>query len=148
MGYVKRQAHCESGDIKMNFRIIPIKTVETPEMGMLSFFEAEKTIEFPIRRIYYIHGVHQGVERGAHAHRTLKEFLFCPYGKILIRLDDGYEKKEILLDSPMTGLVLYPGLWRDMLWLQDNSVLCVAASEYYDPDDYIRDYEQFLLFSH
>ena len=132
----------------MNYKIISIPTVPTQGMGSLSFFEAEETMDFPIRRIYYIHGVEKDVQRGAHAHRALKQLLFCPYGRILIKLDDGRERREVLLDDPAIGLVLYPGLWRDMLWLQDDSVLCVAASEHYNPQDYIRDYGEFLEFVH
>ena len=130
----------------MQYKIISIKTITTERMGHLSFFEANDTFNFPIQRIYYIHGVQKGVQRGAHAHKKLRQLLFCPYGEILIRLDDGKCQEEILLDDPSKGLILYPGLWRDMLWKKDDSILCVAASEHYDPADYIRDYTQFLSF--
>ena len=64
--------------------------------------------------------------------------------RILIKLDDGFEKAEVMLDSPDKGLIVESNMWRDMLWQQDNSVLCVAADSYYEEDDYIRDYEKFL----
>ena len=62
----------------------------------------------------------------------------------MTRLDDGREKTEVLLDDPAKGLIVEHFMWREMLWQQDNSVLCVAADSYYDADDYIRDYDTFL----
>lgn len=123
---------------------LSVKTIAVEGKGALSFFEGEREAPFAIKRIYYIHGVPAGVQRGGHAHRKLRQVLFCPYGRILITLDDGVNKTDVLLDSPEKALVIGPGLWRDMLWQQDDSVLCVAASEYYDEKDYIRDYQAFL----
>lgn len=127
----------------MNFREINVKTVKTEKEGILSFFESKRDIPFDIKRMYYIYGADKGVVRGGHAHKGLYQFVICVYGKILFIIDDGKEKKEIVLDSPGKGLYLEPGLWRDMIWKQKDSVLCVMASEYYDETDYIRDYELF-----
>ena len=128
----------------MKYQIIRIKTIDSGYAGKLSFFEASRDVPFEIRRIYYIHGVPDASQRGGPAHISLQQILFCPYGKIEILLDDGFEKASVMLDDPGKGLVIGPGLWRDMLWHQENSVLCVAASEYYDTKDYIRDYGEFL----
>lgn len=114
--------------------------------GSLSFVEGEKDIPFCIRRIYYIYDVSEGIERGHHAHKLNHQLLFCPYGKIEIIVDDGNNKESVMLDDPSKGLILYPGLWREMIWHKKDSVLCVAASEYYDPDEYIRNYDEFLEF--
>lgn len=103
-------------------------------------------VHFPIKRIYYIYGVPENTQRGAHAHKALKQILFCPYGYVKILLDDGKKKSEILLDNPTKSLVLTPCVWRDMIWMQENSVLCVVVSDYYDEDDYIRDYQQFIQY--
>lgn len=130
----------------MQFKILDIHTRSTRETGILSFFESQHDIPFPIRRIYYIHGVARGMRRGFHAHKRLQQFLFCPYGRVEIMLDDGRQRTAILLDKPNKGLLLEDALWREMLWLEDNSVLCVAASDYYDEDDYIRDYQAFLKY--
>ena len=72
--------------------------------------------------------------------------LFCPYGSVTIFLNNGETEEQIRLDNPSIGIVLQPGLWRDMLWNEDNSVLCVAASQYYDEGDYIRDYNEYLAY--
>lgn len=128
----------------MIVKTVNIKSVAAPGMGTLSFFEAEKDVPFAIKRIYYIHGVPEGVQRGGHAHRRLRQILWCPYGRIRIRLDDGAETAEVLLDDPAKGLLVEHNTWREMFWEQADSVLCVAADAWYDETDYIRDYDAFL----
>lgn len=130
----------------MKYKIIDISTIKTDYEGKLSFFESNRDIHFEIKRFYYIHGVPKGIIRGKHAHKELKQLLFCPYGSITIKLHDGYIQKEVLLNDPGKGLCLEPGLWREMVWNVDNSVLCVAASDYYDETDYIRDWNEFLQY--
>ena len=92
----------------MNYKIINIKTIKTDYEGELSFFEANHDIPFEIKRLYFIYGAPMKAKRGKHAHKRLKQLLFCPYGSITIRLDDGYTKEQILLDSPSVGLCLEP----------------------------------------
>lgn len=130
----------------MNCKEITIRTTGSPELGNLSFFEAEQDVSFPIKRVYYISDVPVGVERGHHAHKSLYQLLFCPYGEILISLEDGESKKEVLLDKPNKGLIIGPGCWRNMTWKKEGAVLCVAASEHYNEMDYIRDYDDFLSY--
>ena len=127
----------------MILQTISMKSVTAEGMGTLSVFEAERDVPFAIQRIYYIYGAPKGVQRGGHAHKALRQVLWCPYGSILIRLDDGKEKSEVLLNDPATGLIVEHFMWREMIWQQENSVLCVAADSYYDADDYIRDYDEF-----
>lgn len=124
-------------------KIIHIKTIPTVDSGELSFFESGDEIPFNIKRIYYISKVPEGVRRGYHAHKNLKQLLFCPYGRIQLILENKDGREEIELSDPSIGVLIEKTIWREMLWLQKNSVLCVAASEFYDVDDYIRDYEMF-----
>lgn len=124
-------------------KIIRIKTIPTIEAGELSFFEANNDVNFDIKRIYYISKVPEGVRRGFHAHKELKQLLFCPYGKIQLILESNDIREEITLSDPSVGIVIDKPIWREMLWMEKNSVLVVAASEYYDVDDYIRDYDEF-----
>lgn len=124
-------------------KIIEIKTKHHPELGSLSFFEAEKDIDFSVKRIYYTYGVPEAGQRGGHAHKKLQQVLFCPYGAIEFILDDGQSREHVLLDDPAKALVLGSGIWRDMIWRQAGSVLCVGASAWYDAEDYIRDYAMF-----
>lgn len=127
-------------------RIIHIKTVPTDGAGELSFFEAGHDFDFEIKRIYYISGVPDGVRRGFHAHKKLKQLLFCPYGEIRLILDDGAVREEVTLNDPSVGVLIEKPTWREMLWLKPNSVLCVAASDYYKLEDYIRDYDTFQAY--
>jgi dTDP-4-dehydrorhamnose 3,5-epimerase-like enzyme len=113
-------------------------------IGYLAFFEANRDIPFQIKRIYYTYGVPVGTKRGMHAHKKLQQLLWCPYGKIEIVLDNGKEKASYLLDSPEKALLVLKGYWHDMYWQQEGSVLCVAASDYYNESDYIRDYDEFI----
>ena len=124
-------------------QIIRIKTIPTVEAGELSFFEGIKDIPFGIKRIYYISKVPEGIRRGFHAHRNLQQLLFCPYGKIQLILENRDTREEVELSDPSVGVLITKPTWREMLWLQKDSVLCVAASDYYDPADYIRDYSEF-----
>lgn len=132
--------------IQKHFEVRQIRRIETQAQGALQFFEGNRNVPFDIKRIYYITETPAGEKRGMHAHKKLLQFLFCPYGTIELLLDDGQEKTSILLDDPSKGVVLYPCVWRDMVWKQDNSVLCVAVSDYYKEDDYIRNYQDFLSY--
>lgn len=133
----------ETRDSVAGCRVVRIKTIPTVDAGELSFFEGTRDIDFDIKRIYYISKVPEGVRRGFHAHKKLKQFLFCPYGRIQLILENRNGREEIELSDPSIGVLIDSFTWREMLWLQKNSVLCVAASDFYDADDYIRDYETF-----
>ena len=124
-------------------KVVRIKTISTVDAGELSFFEGTHDIPFDIKRIYYISKVPEGVRRGFHAHKELKQLLFCPYGKIQLILENEKGREEIELSDPSVGVMIDRCTWREMLWLQKNSVLCVAASDFYTEDDYIRNYEDF-----
>lgn len=124
-------------------KIIRIKTVPTVGAGELSFFEASHDVPFSFKRMYYISKVPEGTRRGFHAHKNLKQLLFCPYGRIQLILENKNGREEIELSDPSIGVVIEEPTWREMLWLQKDSVLCVAASEFYDVEDYIRDYSEF-----
>lgn len=120
-----------------------IKTIPTVGAGELSFFEATHDVPFEFKRMYYISKVPEGTRRGFHAHKKLKQLLFCPYGRIQLVLENKHGREEIELSDPSIGVVIEEPTWREMLWLQKDSVLCVAASDYYEVEDYIRDYDVF-----
>ena len=124
-------------------KVIHIKTIPTVKAGELSFFETTHDIPFEMKRMYYISKVPEGTRRGFHAHKKLKQLLFCPYGRIQLVLENQHGREEIELSDPSIGVVIEEPTWREMLWLQTDSVLCVAASEFYEVEDYIRDYNEF-----
>ncbi len=123
--------------------IINIDTIGKKEIGYLSFFEMLKDFPYEIKRIYYIHHAPEGMIRGFHAHKKLKQILFCPYGEIELVLDNGFCEEKILLDSPSKAIIINEPTWREIKWMTKDSVLCVAASDYYDEEDYIRNYKDF-----
>ena len=124
-------------------KLIRLKKIKSDDNGSLSFFEGDKDIPFEIKRIYYIYSVPVGAKRGMHAHKKLKQIMWCPYGEIEVILDNGKSTESYLLDSPEKGLIITKGYWRDFYIRKEGSVLCVAASDYYTEDDYIRDYTEF-----
>jgi len=115
----------------------------TNKLGNLFFIEGGRDIPFEIKRIYYITDVPGGEVRGHHAHKSLQQILIAIKGKIIITLDNGKKEKKVLLDSPEKALYIPGGVWRTMQWLDSDSILLVLASDYYDENDYIRDYEIF-----
>lgn len=88
----------------------------------------------------------EGVTRGFHAHKKLEQILICIHGSCKIRLDNGYEKKIVPLEKPYEGLYVANAMWREMFDFSKDAVLMVLASELYDENDYIRNYDEFLEF--
>lgn len=114
--------------------------------GQLIAIEEMKDIPFSIKRIYYMYDTGKGVRRGFHAHKSLEQILICVHGQCKILLDDGCEKNIILLDRPDKGLYLSNNIWREMYDFSSDAVLMVLASDFYNEDDYIRNYDEFLRF--
>lgn len=112
--------------------------------GSLVALEGEKTVPFAIKRVYYIFGTEPGVARGFHAHRNLKQVAVCVTGSCRMILDDGITREDVILGSPTEGLLIEGLVWREMHDFSEDCVLLVLASEHYDENDYIRDYDEFL----
>lgn len=125
-----------------------LKLIDFPPLGddrgSLVALEANKTVPFDIKRVYYIFGTEMGVARGFHAHRALKQVAVCVTGSCRMLLDNGRHREEVLLDSPTKGLVVEDLVWHEMHNFTPDCVLLVLASEHYDEADYIRNYEDFL----
>lgn len=114
------------------------------ERGNLVSFEGNKNIPFEIKRVYCIYATKQNVVRGLHAHKTLKQVAIALKGSCKFVLDDGFKREEILLDIPTNGLLIDSCTWREMHDFSDDCVLMVLASDIYDENDYIRDYNKFI----
>lgn len=112
--------------------------------GSLVALEENKDIPFNIKRIYYIYNTKQGVSRGFHAHKNLHQVAISLSGKCKIILDNGILREETWLDSPDRGLIINDMTWREMHDFSSDCVLLVLASEYYDENDYIRNYQDFI----
>lgn len=116
------------------------------ERGQLIALEEFNDIPFRIKRVYYMYETVKGVVRGKHAHKKLEQILVCVHGSCKIRLDNGKEKKIVVLEKPYEGLYVANNMWREMFDFSPDAVLMVFASEIYDESDYIRDYDEFLKF--
>lgn len=114
------------------------------DRGALVVLEENKNIPFEVKRVYYMYDTKPGEVRGLHAHKKLKQVLCCPCGACTIKLDDGEEKAYVRLDDPTEGLIVEANIWREMYDFTPNAVLMVLASDYYDENDYIRNYDEFL----
>jgi dTDP-4-dehydrorhamnose 3,5-epimerase-like enzyme len=106
--------------------------------------EENYNVPFDVKRVYYIFGTEQGVRRGYHAHKNLKQLAICVSGSCTFLLEDGMQQKHITLSSPTQGLLIEGLIWREMYDFSPDCVLMVLADAYYDEADYIRDYENFL----
>ncbi|MCI8858963.1 MAG: WxcM-like domain-containing protein [Lachnospiraceae bacterium] len=114
------------------------------DRGMLVALEEFNDIPFEIKRVYYMYDTIDGVRRGLHAHKSLEQILICIHGSCKILLDNGNEKKIVSLERPYEGLYVPNNMWREMYDFSKDAVLMVLASEVYNEDDYIRDYDTFL----
>ncbi len=126
-----------------------VKMLEFPQKGddrgQLVIAEGGTDIPFEIKRVFYIYGTQKDVVRGQHANRKTEFVLVNVAGTSKVRIQDG-EGNEILfcLNRPHTGIYLPTMVWKDMYDFSADSVLLVLASEHYDPEEYIRNYESFV----
>lgn len=112
--------------------------------GNLTAREVGQGLPFVPRRYFIVHDVPTKEVRGEHAHRRLHQVLVCIAGSVTVLVDDGVHRQETVLDSPELALHVPPMIWCVQYKYTPDAALLVLASDVYDPDDYIRDYDQFL----
>lgn len=115
------------------------------ERGKLVVIEGEHTIPFRIERVFYIYGSDAEVIRGCHANKESEFVLINVAGKSKIRITDGKEETIVELNKPGIGVYLSKMLWKEMYGFSDDSVLLVLASTHYNAQEYIRDFEEYLM---
>ena len=123
------------------------KFIEIPKIhdhrGNLAVIE-NSILPFEMQRVYYLYNVPAGAYRGGHSHIAQQEFLIAMSGSFEVILDDGKQKKTILLNRPDKGLLIPTGIWRELQEFSQGSVCMVVNSGTFDEADYIRDYDTFL----
>ena len=124
-------------------RIVDLRKISDPR-GNLTPIEGGTDIPFDIKRVYYLYDVPGGESRGAHAHKELCQLIVAANGSFTVTLNDGRKKKSFNLKRSYYGLLIVPGIWRDLDDFSSGAVLLCLASEHYDENDYIRDYDEFL----
>lgn len=137
---------------KVDLQVLPkgCKLVSLPNVvdarGMLAYGESMKEIPFEIKRVFWTYDITDDHSRGNHAHRTCSMVLFPIGGSFRVLLDDGDVKVTLLMDKPNVGILIPPGIWSIQSdFTQYASCVCLA-SDFYDADDYIHSYEEFLKF--
>lgn len=116
------------------------------DKGSISVVQNSIDVPFVVRRVYYLYDTPSGSERGGHAHKVLQQLIIAAMGSFDITLDDGKVKTTINLNKPNIGLLLPPGLWRELNNFSSGSVCLVLASLEYREEEYIRDYSEFINF--
>lgn len=114
------------------------------EKGNISIVENGKEVPFDVKRVYYLYDIPGGEDRGAHAHKELRQLIIAASGSFDIVLDDGKVKRTITLNRPYIGLLVVSGIWRELINFSSGSICMVLASHKYCEMDYIRDYNEFL----
>lgn len=112
--------------------------------GHLVVVEGGKDVPFDIKRMFYIYGSDKGVVRGRHANRKSEFVLINVKGTSKVKIDTGKKVEVVSLDHPHEGIYLSRMVWKEMYDFSKDAVLLVLSNEHYDPEEYIRDYEQFL----
>lgn len=121
--------------------ILPLSKIHN-RAGNITIVEGNQNILFPIKRIYYLYDIPGGETRGGHAHKKLYQLVVAASGSFDVLLDDGINKKIVTLNRPYIGLQIVPGIWRELLNFSSGSVCLVLASEIYEVEDYIRNYDE------
>ncbi len=123
---------------------IKLQKITDGRDGILCIAENGKQIDFEIKRVFFIYNLNsENSIRGKHAHKQLKQAVFCIQGKCTVILNDGMSEKKYFLDTPEIGLFIDKMIWSEFKNFDDNSILLVLASDNYDENDYIRNFEKF-----
>ncbi|MCK4386482.1 MAG: FdtA/QdtA family cupin domain-containing protein [Candidatus Pacebacteria bacterium] len=130
-----------------NSGIIKLQSYDDFPDGNLTIAESRKNIPFDIKRVYFINNLFNNKSiRGKHAHKKLKQIIFCINGHFTLNLDDGKNKQKILMNNPSYGIYLGSKLWHTMNKFSSNCVILVLAEDYYTEKDYLRNYNDFLKY--
>lgn len=124
--------------------------VELPKVhnraGNITAIENNVHAPFEVKRVYYLYDVPGGANRGGHAHKNLQQFIIAVSGAFDVHLDDGTNKKIVHLDRPYFGLHIVSGIWRELLNFSSGAICLVLASDVFDENDYLRNYDDFKTF--
>ena len=126
--------------------VVELDRHHSDRKGILTVVENGETLPFDVKRVYYLYDVPGGESRGSHAHKDLSQLIIAASGSFKVTLDDGKNKRSFFLNRPYQGLYVKPGMWRDLEDFSSGAVCLVLASEVYQAEDYIRDYEEFIKF--
>jgi hypothetical protein len=132
----------------MKMSVHDCKLIDLPKIserkGAITPIYSQEHIPFEIKRVFYLYDVPGGEGRGAHAHKTLHQFIIAVMGAFEVVMDDGHETKRVRLDRAYHGLHVPPMIWAHEENFSSGGICLVLASTPYDESDYIRDYNEFI----
>jgi len=123
--------------------VIEMPRIEN-EAGNITPVQGLNNLPFEIQRVFYLYDIPGGEARGAHAHKECHQFLIAAGGCFEVTLDDGKNRRTVMLNRPYFGLHIPPGIWAAEQGFSSGSICLVLASHKYEEQDYIRDYDEFL----
>jgi hypothetical protein len=127
-------------------KVINLPKIHT-ESGDITSINNNLDVPFDIKRIYYLYDVPNKADRGAHAHKELHQLVIAISGSFEFELFDGQNKIKYTLNQPDQGLLIVPGIWRNLNNFSGGGICLVLASHEYDENDYIRDYQEYLTYT-
>jgi WxcM-like, C-terminal len=125
-----------------NCNVVELTKIHNPA-GNITIIQNGNYQPFEVKRVYYLYDVPGGSERGGHAHKALYQLVVAASGSFDVILDDNRNKKIIQLNRPYFGLLIVPGIWREIVNFSSGAICLVLASAKYEQSDYIRDYTVF-----
>ena len=135
---------------KKKVNVYDCSVIELPKIetvgGNITPVHPQINVPFDIKRVFYSYDIPGGEARGAHAHKECHQFLIAASGAYEVLLDDGVNKRTVLLNRPFYGLHIPPGIWASEQAFSSGSICLVLASHGYSEDDYIRNYDDFLKY--
>lgn len=129
----------------MKITLIDLPKITDPR-GNLTVAEGVDKVPFEIKRAYWVYDVPAGESRGGHAHKRLYQLVVALSGSFTVTLDDGHERQTVLLNHPWQGLLIETNTWRTLDDFSSGAVCLVLASEHFEEEDYICDYDEFLRY--
>lgn len=126
-----------------NCNVVELTKIHNPA-GNITIIQNGFHQPFNIKRIYYLYDVPGGSDRGGHAHKALYQLIVAASGSFDVIIDDGRNKKIIQLNRPNYGLLVIPGIWREIVNFSSGAICLVLASDKYSEDDYVRNYSDFF----
>lgn len=126
--------------------ILPLSKMHN-RAGNITVVEGERNIPFDVKRIYYLYDIPGGENRGGHAHIELSQLIVAASGSFDVMLDDGINKKIVTLNRPDYGLLVVPGIWRELMEFSSGGICLVLASHKYDELDYIRNIDNYKKYA-
>ena len=112
--------------------------------GNLTEVENGKIAGFDTERVFFIYDIPGGASRGGHAHKTLRELIIAASGSFDVYINDGTRERTFHLNRPSQALLLSAGVWEELRNFSSGAVALVLASEHYAPEDYIRNFDEFI----